>query len=203
MHQKITVCIFLKAPVLGTVKTRLAAGVGASEALLIYRRLAEHQLNALPSEWKREVHFAPADEERKMRTWLTSYPDVDFFSQPEGDLGARLGAAQLGAFGRGAGAVLLVGGDCPELTAERLRAAENLLGEHDMVIAPTSDGGYALLGTRTPQPNLFRQISWSTARVFDETLQRAEEEGLRVATMEMVSDVDEAKDWARLKHLVE
>ena len=201
MQPRITVCLLLKAPLLGTVKTRLAAGVGAEDALRIYRRLAEHQLNELPSEWKVEVHFTPATEERLMRTWLAR-EHVEFFAQPEGDLGVRLETAQLGAFRRGAEVVILLGGDCPELHCHRLREAEISLRDHDVVIAPASDGGYALLGTTKPQPKLFWKIPWSTAAVFSETIRRAEEQHLRVATLDLVSDIDEIGDWERLKHLL-
>lgn len=201
MFSQTTACLLLKAPIAGLVKTRLAARSGGEEALRIYRRLAEHQLRQLPPEWKVEVHYTPASEESRMRAWLVDHP-ANFFAQPDGDLGVRLQAAQAGAFQRGADAVILLGGDCPELHGERLGKAAAALQGHDVVIVPTLDGGYALLGTTRPEPALFQKISWSTPAVLDETLQRVSEQGLRAALLPTVSDVDEVEDWERLKGLL-
>lgn len=195
-----TICVFLKAPVPGEVKTRLAKDVGAEEAVRIYRRLVEHQLAEIPAEWRIEIHFTPQPEEDRMRTWLGT--QVHYFPQGAGGLGERLTFGQAEAFRRGAPLVFLIGGDCPGLSEEHFRLADRTVKNADGVITPTTDGGYALLGTRRQQPHLFQNISWSTPDVFAQTLARAKEVELHLAVMECLTDVDTLADWNCLKHRV-
>lgn len=195
-----TVCVFLKAPVCGEVKTRLAKEVGEKEALRIYRGLVEHQLAEIPSEWRVEIHFTPVEEESRMRSWLGGR--VRYFPQPAGGLGERLAFGQAEAFRRGATLVFLIGGDCPELLEEHLRGAAHALKNADGAITPTTDGGYALLATTRPLPRLFQDIKWSTPEVFAQTLARAREANLRMAVMERLTDVDTLADWEHVKHRI-
>lgn len=83
-----TVSLMLKAPIVGKVKTRLAASVGAERAALIYRRLVEHQVRSIPCHWPIHVCFSPAGALFEMREWLG--PKLEYFPQCEGDLGDRL-----------------------------------------------------------------------------------------------------------------
>ena len=114
--------IFLKAPQPGTVKTRLAATIGAERACAVYRRMAEMQV----AEAKRftdsvGIHFAPRSAEVEMRNWLGA--TLEYFTQSDGGLGARMVQAVADAFRRGAQRVALLGGDCPALDADRLAMA--------------------------------------------------------------------------------
>ena len=193
-----TVLIFLKAPAEGAVKTRLASGVGDARALAIYRWLVERQLAAIPRGWSVEVHYAPGTPAAAaaMRSWLGEASGRSYWPQPEGDLGARLQAATAAAFGRGAAAVFLIGGDCPELNETRLRSAAAALADHEAVMGPARDGGYYLLGMRAPRLDLLRHITWSTARVAEQTRERAAAAGIPLAELESLADVDTAEDWA-------
>jgi glycosyltransferase A (GT-A) superfamily protein (DUF2064 family) len=142
-----TAVVLLKAPRLGTVKTRLAAELGAPCALAIYRTLAERQLQAIPAGWPITVNFTPADAGQELRTWLAAIPRVPaiaYYPQPDGDLGVRIAAAFAQAFAGGAPCVLALGGDCPDLNAALLEHAANRLAppEIDAVLGPAADGGY-------------------------------------------------------------
>ena len=112
-----TLCLMLKAPRPGFVKTRLAADLGDEAAEQVYRRLVEHQAAQVPPDWRVEVHFAPADAVSEMRDWLCPHlpESAEFFPQADGDLGARLRAALAGTLARGAQHVLFAGGDLPPL----------------------------------------------------------------------------------------
>ncbi len=189
------VLVVVKAPRAGFVKTRLAAEVGAAEALRIYRLLVERQMAALPAGWAVEVHFAPGDGREEMRAWLGAGPA--FHAQGEGDLGARLTLAVAGAFARGAGGVLVIGGDCPELDADTLRAAAAALETHGLVLGPANDGGYYLIGLARPLPLLFEAVPWSGPEVLAVTLRRAQEAGLTPALLTHKDDVDTLADWRR------
>ncbi len=185
------VCLMLKAPRPGFVKTRLAADLGAAQARDGYLRLVDAQMRALPTDWETVIAFAPADAEDEMREWLGA--SQEFRPQCEGDLGRRLERVMqdLG------GPLIFLGGDCPELTTERLREAAEALALHDVVIWPARDGGYCLLGLRTECPEVFEGISWGTSEVFRETLERIPGHlSLRVMAPPL-EDVDDLPSWER------
>ena len=187
--------IFLKAPRPGAVKTRLAASLGAEPACAAYRRLVEALLRNLALLPKAELCFAPGDAAAEIKPSLrrgwTSCPQIG------ADLGERLQAAFAGHFESDAQQVVIIGSDCPDVTAQDIEDAWLALDGHDVVLGPALDGGYWLIGLRAPQPALFTGIPWSTDRVFGETICRAREAGLRVALLRELSDVDTAADWER------
>ena len=186
--------IFAKAPVPGRVKTRLAADLGATRATEIYRELGRRTVEALRSgPWVTTVHVDPpdADSIADVTTWLG--PDVRYEGQSSGDLGERMRSAIDDELG-GADAVCVVGTDLPELEASTLRRAFDALDTHDVVIGPATDGGYYLIGMSRARPELFEGIPWSTARVLELTLQRAEAAGLSVSVLEPRTDVDTVDD---------
>ena len=78
-----------------------------------------------------------------------------------------------------------------------LRGAIAALDDHDLVIGPAEDGGYALIGMDRPIPELFVDMTWSVASVRRETLGRAAELKLRVAQLDTLWDVDTVADWRR------
>jgi rSAM/selenodomain-associated transferase 1 len=190
-----TICLMLKAPRPAQVKTRLACQIGIDEACDVYRRLVRHQLAQIPAGWPVEIHYAPEEARDEMRAWLGAR--YVYIHQPEGDFGHRLKEAMNGAFARGAQGVLLLGGDCPYVTAELLHEAAEKLREHDVVLGPAEDGGYYLLATKSARPSLFQQIDWSTERVFGQTTERVGEAQLTLACLATFSDVDDLESWKK------
>jgi rSAM/selenodomain-associated transferase 2/rSAM/selenodomain-associated transferase 1 len=189
-----TVVLFAKVPVPGRVKTRLAADLGMERATSIYRELGRRTVDALRSgPWVTTVHVAPpdADSIADVTAWLGT--DVQYRGQTPGDLGERMRAAIDDEL-RGATAVCVVGTDIPGLDESTLRQAFDALETHDVVIGPATDGGYYLIGMTRTRPELFDGIPWSTARVLDLTLERAEAAGLSVARLEPRTDVDTLDD---------
>ncbi len=185
--------VFVKAPRPGLVKTRLAGALGAAAACQAYRQLVETLLRNLASLPEVELRFTPDDAAKEIRPWV----QAGWNSRPqgEGDLGRRLQAAFREAFAEGAGRVVIIGSDCPEVAATDIREAWAGLNRYDMVVGPASDGGYWLIGLRQPQPPLFEGIAWSTATVLAETLQRAKAANLRVQLLRILADVDTEKEW--------
>lgn len=103
------------------------------------------------------------------------------------------------ALSRNPGAIL-IGTDCPALTAADLRRAARLLrGGAEVVIAPAEDGGYALIGARRVPAELFRDIEWGTSSVYEETVKRLK--AYRWRALRTVWDVDRPEDLARLRSL--
>lgn len=194
-----TVLIFLKAPIAGQAKTRLAAGVGAERAMEIYDQLVRRQLAAIPREWPVEVHFAPAKEEAMVRAWLGEQPGRTFHPQIEAELGQRLAHAGRGAFQRGAAAAFFIGGDCVELDEAMFRRAAALLASSSAVLGPTCDGGYYLLGVSRLSCDLFDRINWGTATVADQTRERLKTLGWDWRELPQLRDVDTVEDWEALR----
>jgi rSAM/selenodomain-associated transferase 1 len=189
------ILIFLRAPRQGGVKSRLAARIGAAAALAVYRRLAEHAVDAartLAPAAAVRVHFTPADAEAEVRAWLGD--GLEYLPQAEGDLGERLAAAFEEAFADGHARVLVIGSDLPGLSPEVLGEAFALLERERAVIGPALDGGYYLLGLREPPPAIFHEVPWSTGEVAAVTVARLRSEGIEPALLAPLADVDTVDD---------
>lgn len=195
---KTTAILMLKAPRPGTVKTRLASEIGVIRATAVYRTLAAHQIAQIPASWDCAVHFAPSDAGEEMQKWIGSLvpPGTRFEPQVSGNLGDRMLAAAANELDRGADAVFLLGGDCPDLLTQALLDAAGFLHRADIVIGPAADGGYVFLATRLAHPGLFDGIPWSTPDVLAQTIARAGSLGLKVELTKTYADVDDASSLA-------
>jgi rSAM/selenodomain-associated transferase 1 len=189
------ILVFVRAPLPGTVKRRLAAGIGAEAALAVYRHLAERAVaaaRALEPGVRVRVHFTPAAEEESVREWLGEGPE--YLPQRGEDLGERLRMACDEAFGAGYGPLLVIGSDLPGLCAGVLRQGLALLASHASVLGPALDGGYYLLGLRDPVQGVFDRIPWSSDAVLGTTLRRLAAAGLDPALLPPLRDVDSVAD---------
>lgn len=174
------------------MKTRLAASIGAEASAGLYRALAEHVLEAtIPAagEYERLVFFDPPESLAQTRAWL---PGVRLLAQSGGDLGGRMADAFARAFARGASRVAIVGTDALSVSRRTVTEALSALDTADVVIGPTTDGGYYLLALREPRPELFAGIAWSTPTVAAQT--RARASGLAVRDLPVGRDVDTLED---------
>lgn len=189
-----TAVIFARAPVAGRTKTRLAAGIGAEAALEVYLELVGRTVAAVAAARtpdRVEVHFAP-HEGRDAVAAMIGRDDWVYRPQPEGDLGARMQAV-FDPLAKAPGKTVLVGTDCPELHG-LIDAAFGLLDEHPLVLGPSTDGGYTLIGLDRPAPQLFSDMTWSTAGVLSDTLDRARWMQWTVGLLPTRSDIDTAED---------
>jgi uncharacterized protein len=191
-----TIIVFVRAPESGRVKTRLAAELGSDDALGIYRRLAEHTLSV--ARQVRDAHvvvcYTPEDARAAVAAWLGD--DVALRAQRDADLGVRMAGAIEEALTGGAGAVAIVGTDCPGLDPQLIERAFAELANADVVLGPAMDGGYYLLAVKRNHPALFDGIPWSSPDTLAETLSAAADAGLRIALLEKRRDIDTAADWA-------
>lgn len=195
--EPVALAILTRAPTAGAVKTRLIPALGAEGAAALHAHLIE-----------RTVATACAARIGPVTLWVTPAPPHAYFSalasrfpiglavQPDGDLGARMLAACQAA----AGPVIVIGTDCPALMPLHLREAADVLREgNDVVVIPAEDGGYVLIGSRQPQPNLFADMTWGTDRAMAQTRQRLAQHGLRWRELTPLWDVDRPEDLARLR----
>ena len=188
------VIVFVKNPEFGKVKTRLAATLGDEMALEIYNKLLAYTRNVLlgAKDVKKYVYYSSFVD--KNDDW--SNEDFDKHLQYQGGLGERIISAFKSTFDE-CDQVVIIGSDCPQLTSEHIEEAFLKLNTHDVVIGPSHDGGYYLLGMNNFYPQLFNDINWSTESVFQETLDRAQANELSTAELETLTDVDYQEDWEK------
>lgn len=192
----VSIAILAKAPIPGLVKTRLVPTIGAHAAAVLQERLTERAIaTALAADVGPVTLWCSPDATHSTFLKLVMQQRIILKRQPEGDLGARM----LAATAAGSGPVLVIGTDCPALTELHLRGATNALREgNEVVIIPAEDGGYVLIGTRTPQPAIFADIAWGTSNVLTDTRTRVIEQRLMLIEQPPLWDVDTEADLARL-----
>lgn len=188
--------LFTRYPEPGHTKTRLIPAIGPEDAALLQQRLTSHTLGIVRHFQKQiplkiEVQFAGRDVSAMQAMFGD---DVRYTSQQGEHLGERLHNAIESAFEQGIQQVIVIGADCPSLDVQILTAASRQLESHDVVLGPAEDGGYYLIGVKSPQPSLFQDIPWGTSQVLAKTLQKIDTLQLRVKQLPPFSDVDYPED---------
>ncbi len=195
MAERDVLGVFVKAPVPGQVKTRLAAGVGPDRATALYRHLGRQIVHAVVSpDCETVVWYAPPGDAPLVRAWLDGLGVSRFLLQSGGDLGRRLCAAFARHFHEGARRVVIIGSDCPGIDSELTAQAFAALKRHEVVLGPAWDGGYYLIGMKALHASLFQGIAWSSAVVAQETVARARAAGLSCHFLQELRDVDTVAD---------
>jgi rSAM/selenodomain-associated transferase 1 len=190
--------LFAKAPQPGKVKTRLLCCCTPEEAAALYRGflLDSAALLRASGAGLKVVACEPPGAQGELAALLGAEGLV-FVPQPQTGLGGRLDQLFAWAFGQGMERVLALGSDSPSLPAAYMDKALALLEEREVVIGPSADGGYYLIGLRQPAPELFAGIAWSTGRVLAQTLERLGPRSLGL--LPMWYDVDTPQDAGLLK----
>ncbi len=193
------ILIFAKAPRSGRVKTRLAPLLGADGACRLYAGLLERRIRGLAGAGLASLEcWCSPDAGHPLFRSLERESGVVLRVQRGGDLGARMQAAAAQALQQ-AEFVLLIGVDCPALTATHLaQALEWMRDGADAVLGPAEDGGYVLLGLRRAAPALFAEMPWGSERVLALTRARLARLGWGWRELETLWDLDRPADYERL-----
>ena len=164
--------LFAKDPVAGQVKTRLQPALSAAEAAAVYGAFVWDCAAAVAAADvdRRVVACAPAGATGNLRRLLEPLGAFDFVEQAAGDLGARMEAAVRDSCAAGATRTVIVGSDSPSLPPAAIESGLEQLRRVDVVLGPSTDGGYYLIGMRQPEAGLFGDIAWSTGAVLEQTL---------------------------------
>lgn len=205
-HQKRRLMVMTKLPWPGHSKTRLIPALGAKGAAELAHRFLKHTLGVVfelkIESW--EIWTSPSPQDPRWQplweNWrgITGQYPVNFLDQGEGDLGARLiRGVQKGI--REGYHVVVIGTDCPHLDEGVIVQAFEGLLSHDLVINPSLDGGYVLIGLKRYSPQIFTDIPWSTSAVTQKTLERVHELGWSVRIGKAFQDVDEKQDLPLLQ----
>ena len=197
-HKKNTcIIIFAKYPAQNMAKTRLQPALGSNGAARMAQKLLLHSVEqAVATDYVVELCVSPVPANPCWQV-LDLPRTLQWTAQAEGDLGVRLLTASQQALNQYQ-KIVLVGTDCPSLTAQRIQAAVHQLDQHDVVMIPASDGGYVLLGFKHADESLFSNITWSVDSVAAVTQQRIAALGWTLAILEPLHDIDDPDD---LQHL--
>ena len=186
--------LFARPPEIGKVKTRLSPALPPAAAAALYGGMLEDAIETMRA--------APSADERFLY-WAG--PEATLFSrgveahvQAGEGLGGRLATAFQSLVMQEGDRGVIFGADCPALTPATIDAAFTQLESAELVLAPSRDGGYALIGLARSAEALFRDVAWSTDRVLAQTLERAGQLGLTHALLDPLDDVDTPEDLCRL-----
>lgn len=203
-HSEAALIVFTKAPIPGQVKTRLCPPLTPDEAASLHGSFVLDALErshaaatAARVALDRFMACAPSRDHVFFKV-LEERHGVRLLDQIGDDLGARMAQAFTAVFALGYRKVLLVGTDLPSLPGSFYIQALHLLADHDLVLGPSPDGGYYVIGLRQPVANLFLGIPWSTDQVFTLTRSKAEALGLKTAFLPAWRDVDTIDDLLAL-----
>ena len=213
--------LFVRGPSGAGVKTRLSSHLSAGERAALYAAFVVDSAGVLAdSQAERKViAYAPASAEAEVRSLVAEIrsPGAEIRSlgaeirslgdsakgsllyvpQPEGDLGHRLAHLMAWSREQGASRTVLMGSDSPSLPPSHIDMALDMLRERDLVIGPSTDGGYYLIGQSTANPAVFSGIDWSTGDVLEQTMAAAADSS--VALLPVWYDVDTAPEAAFLR----
>ena len=208
MKEKDAVILMAKAPLPGLVKTRLCPPLTRAKAAALYACLLEDTAEELSrlARTRRYLFFSPPGSER----FFLRDPFSGFVRVPQAgkDLGQRMAGAFETAFARGCTRVVLVGADCPTLSAPLVRAAfREIASSAGAVFGPCNDGGFYLIALASRAPFLFRDVPWGTDAVLSEVSLRCRAAGVPYSLLPAGFDIDDADDvaslsrWARTRVL--
>jgi rSAM/selenodomain-associated transferase 1 len=201
MTDSYALAVFCKIPEKGFVKTRLAASVGDQKALATYLdllKITDGETRPFSSSRHLFLTSAVQDSVEKMQSVLQQQnlftdPETTFIAQQGEGLGQRMSTAFEKLF-QNHQSVVLIGCDLPDLTSALISNAFDALQSNDVVIGPSCDGGYYLIGLKKETPDLFKEISWSTEKVLKQTLEKAKKLSLKVQLLDRLRDIDTLDD---------
>lgn len=201
MNDEIDNCVlfFVKYPIGGRVKTRLAAELGEQAAVELYKNFVLDMLSTIRQiNMPIRICYQQEPNGDKMKEWLGD--QYTYIAQTGLNLGQRMKNALAKSFEENITRTILIGSDIPDLPAGLLIRALHSLESHDAVIGPSSDGGYYLIGFSQDHflPEAFDDISWSTDSVFKQTLDVLRGYACNVHILPKWFDVDTEADLNEL-----
>ncbi len=189
------IIIMAKDPFQSNVKTRLASTIGEEAARGIYARLLYDTLNKVLEHRSRDYRIILSLSMKKGEKYFKeAYPELFIETQCPGNIGIRMQHAFDGAFDTGAEKAVLIGTDVPGIEKSILKQAFTKVNDKSIVIGPTGDGGYYLIGMARPGINIFNHVSWSSPEVFRQTIRNIEEQGYKAVLLPELEDIDNEAD---------
>lgn len=193
------VVIMAKAPAVGKTKTRLCPPLTPTQAAALYEAMLRDTVELVSEVVGLGLAIAVTPPATIDQFHAIAPPRASLFPVSGTDIGECLNRTMNHYFSIGHPQVIALNSDGPTLPADYLREASTQLSRADVVLGPSEDGGYYLIGLKRPVPELFQDIDWSTDRVTTQTLKHIEALGLRVSLLPTWYDVDTPADMERLQ----
>ncbi len=189
--------IFAKYPQKGKVKTRLAKDIGEENAVEFYKECTNYLFEELDSLENTGIHlfFASDDNEASIKDWVNKR--FNYHRQSGGTLGDKMLNAFEKVLGFNYTKCVIIGTDIPDINKQIINKAFNELDSSDVVLGPSDDGGYYLLGMKKVHPVLFGDIQWSTDTVFRDTVSKLKQTNLSFSLLEELIDVDDVTSFSK------
>lgn len=189
--------IMFRIPEFGRVKKRLAAQIGEGEALKAYASMLHETIHKVLTLKKVDLYGFYEDTTKQN----IKINKIETLPQKGDNLGEKMYNAFFYLFKKGYERVALIGADSPDLPLKYIEDAFLKLNIFDLVIGPTEDGGYYLIGMKRPFEILFKDIRWGSKDVLDETIAIAQKEGINYFLLKQwydIDDIDGLRKWKKL-----
>ena len=192
------IILFAKYPQQGKVKTRLAKKTGNNIAVSLYKNFILDILNQI-KKIKTNIIIAVNDKKyiNNFKEWLGN--DFEYMVQRGDNLGERMKNTFTDIFKKGYNNAIIIGSDIPDISSKILKQAMISFKKYDAVIGPGLDGGYYLIGFNKDinYHSAFCNIIWSSYHVFNDTLERLEENNINYLIHKTLNDIDTYEDLIR------
>lgn len=198
--------VFIKHPTPGMVKTRLAKDIGNLKAAEVYSHIAETVLkNCInPNSYTTTIYYYPSNTMDSIKRWIKlEVKGIRYMPQRGKDLGHKMLNAVRQSIRNGFDKTVLIGSDCIDLNSLIIEEAFNSLNNNEVVIGPSTDGGYYLIGLRKPFDFIFNGIRWSTNTVYSDTVSILRCNKIRYGLLKSLNDIDTLYDLEQNEHLSE
>jgi len=195
LPMKTKILILTKFPEAGKVKSRLAKEIGNHKAAEIYRTvLLNNWQQAKETDHEISIEFSPPDSKDKFHKMFGSNAKLN--PQVGSDIGWKMANAFTNCFQQQFDAAILIGGDAPNISTQLFNEALTSLQDHDIVLGPTHDGGYFLIGFKWDSfdTKYFQNINWSTPKVFEQTSDIIRKSNNKLYLIEKRIDLDTFHD---------
>jgi hypothetical protein len=200
-NQETCILLFVKYPEKGKVKLRLSIDINEDIVQDLYRCFVHDTLTTVKKiDSQLFICFFPVEAQKKFQKWLGFA--LLFLSQNGANLGERMKNCFTDVFTKGFRRAILIGSDSPDLPKRYIEQAFTILQTQDVVLGPTVDGGYYLIGfnRKTFTPRVFEDIPWGKQTVFQETMMKIKQAHRSLGLLPIWSDIDTIAD---LKHLIQ
>lgn len=191
--------IFAKEPEIGRVKTRLSKYLSKAQCLNIYKAFLKDTI-ALSGKINCDCKVLAYESNGKSPEYLKkAAKDFLFYRQTGKDLGEKMHNAFKFANKNNMQKTVIIGSDSPDLPSQYIKDAFARLNKKDVVIGPSSDGGYYLIGLNKPCLGLFKNIKWSKADVLEKSIEKSRKLNMKLSVLKTWYDVDEPETLRKLK----
>ena len=199
---KEAVILFSRIPIAGQTKTRLMPFLSGDECAGLHSAFLKDIFNTLKI-LKREVYifYTPEDEENYIDSNFNGYKEKKV--QSGKDLGEKMFNAIEYVLSMGYEKCILIGADVPEIKADSIEKGFEILNDMDIVLAPTMDDGYYMVGMKRAINVIFKNQHYGSKRVIDNTIEAAENNGFTVGLSDLYIDVDTKEDLKLLFSKIE